>query len=74
MRKGFLKNRFVRVKLPVLLFATVTVNRGLMRQIVRSATSLYLGSSLQSQRSPPVHHSVVGSQSRCPTSNARMVS
>ncbi|CAD0335185.1 hypothetical protein CFBP498_24150 [Xanthomonas hortorum pv. vitians] len=31
MRKGFLKNRFVRVKLPALLFATVTVNRGLMR-------------------------------------------
>ncbi|MCW1997824.1 hypothetical protein GGR76_000701 [Xanthomonas translucens] len=31
MRKGFLKFRFVRVKLQPQLFAGVTVNRGLMR-------------------------------------------
>ncbi|MBB3832254.1 hypothetical protein FHR55_000420 [Xanthomonas arboricola] len=31
MRKGFLKIRFARVKLQPLLFAKVTVNRGLMR-------------------------------------------
>ncbi|AUI91091.1 hypothetical protein EBA01_14310 [Xanthomonas oryzae pv. oryzae] len=73
-RKRCLKIHFVQVKLLSLLFAKVTVNRGLMRWIVRSATSLYLASSLQSQPPPPVHHSVVGRQSRCPTSNARMVS